>query len=402
MGIVLALIGVWVGLLIIPLWFIGISVVLIKQLSDDPKQPNKPYFYTAIEPGRIKAVLRGGRVIRYLMNFAEHKFTRLGDNTSDKHWDVVEGGDTVALLTPVNFHFGKYVFWPFFAMDVFRWCVSVVFRWTGHIFVGVWPFQILHLYRFIRKVQKVDENGHPVTDESGKPVLIDQIETTDHVRARSFVRQGGSQKVETQEGLKVGVTWVADVSTTNPQKALFGSDRWDVVLDSTILRVLAANTRTMPINQVLTAQKGKKKGSEEGVLSTKDKLANDVKIEVNKRLALVGLRLDNFNIIDFEADLSPEDAKALTAKWRAERLKEALKLEGEGRGEGRAAEIIKVAEAIKNGGEEASQAQKLEAQIATAKAVGDGGGVAIFGTQTGTDSTQAAILAELRKLNKGE
>jgi len=420
METILFVLGIIIGLQIIPIWILGVSILLIKQLSDDPKNPDKPYFFTAIEPGRIKAVLLGGKVVKYLMNFPGHYFPweLTKDETvveNDESWEVKKISDTLPPLTKDQiasltekyeaFNLWKYTLWflPRNFSSVFSWYKGVVFRWTGHRWVGLYPFQTLHIYRFNRKVQKRDQDGRPQTNEQGLPVLEDSLEMTDHVRARTFVRQSSGQEVETQEGLKVKVTWMADVYTTNPQKALFGSDRWDVVLDSVIIRALASNTRTMPVNQILTAEKGKAKTKiTERITSTKDALANDVKSEADKKLVKVGLRLETFNIVDFEANFSEEDLKALTAKWRAERNKEAARIEGEGRGQARAAEITTVAEAIRAGGEEAKRAQELEAQIATAEAVGKGGGVAIIGSQNGGDAINVAILAELKKLNEGK
>lgn len=392
MDVLYTLIGTWLGLLVLPLWFLFITILFIKQLSDDPGNPKKPYFFTAVEPGQIKAVLRGGNVIRYLMNYAGFRFSETGtDPTKDEHWDVETGLDPHPFPSTVSFNLLKYLFWPFFALTVFDWFVSVVYRVTRHIFVGIWPFQILYLYRFTRKVQKIDEHGKPLSDEHGLPILEDNLEWTDHVRARSFVWKVKGQAGETREGLKVQVRGIANVLTTNPQKALFGTDQWDTVLTSTILQALASIIRTMPIDEVLLSKQG-----------NKDALAVAVKDEANLQLQTYGLYIDDYQIIDFEAQLSEDDTKALTAQWRAERNKEAERITGEGRGEGRAAEIKKVAEAVKAGGVAAKRAQELEALIRQAEAVGKGGGVVILGGQTGADGLQAALLAEIKKLNEGK
>lgn len=409
--LLLALFVNWVTLMLIPLLFIGVSILLIKQLSDDPNNPNKPYFFTAVEPGRIKAVMRGGKVRRYLMNFGDHHFPwevrkDYKESNRDELWDVKTLSDLkkMKMFKGINvekeleekyaeFNFWQFIFWfwPANFFNVFDWCLGYIYDKTGHKFTGIWPFQVLEIRQFTRKIQKRDEQGNPVNDENGLPVLVDSLERTDHVRARSFVWRGRGQTGETKEGLKIQVTWVANVYTTNPQKALFGTDRWDVVLTSTLLRTLASNIRTMAVNQILTATK-----------ASKEKLATTIQEEAARELEQYGFAVESFQIIDFSPMFSEEDQKALTAKWRAERNKEASRIEGEGRGQGRAAEITKVAQAIKNGGVAAKRAQELEAQIATAKAVGDGGGVAIIGGQTAGDGTQAAILAELRKLNKGK
>ncbi len=392
MDLLYTMIGAWLGLLVLPFWFLFITILLIKQLSDDPGNPDKPYFFTAIEPGQIKAVLRGGNVVRYLMNYAGFRFSETGtDLTKDEHWDVEAGLDPDPFPSPASFNPIKYLFWPFFARTVFDWFVFVVYKATGHIFVGLWPFQVLYLYRFTRKVQQIDANGKPVSDDHGLAVLEDNIEWTDHVRARAFVWKVQGQAGETREGLKVQVRGIANVRTTNPQKALFGTDRWDTVLTSTILRALASIIRTMPIDEVLLSKAG-----------NKDALAQAVMAEANTQLEAYGLLIDDYQIIDFEAQLSEEDTKALTAQWRAERNKEAERITGEGRGEGRAAEITKVAMAIKAGGVAAKRAQELEALIRQAEAVGKGGGVVILGGQTGADGLQAALLAEIKKLNEGK
>lgn len=393
MDIFLFFVGAWFGLLILPLWLIGFTILFIKQLSDDPAKPEKPYFFTAIEPGRIKAVLRGGEVRRYLMNYAGSKFSRTGeDMTKDEHWDVVNGDDTVPLMTPEPFTLLGLIFWPFFPKHNFLWFIWVVWKVTGHTFVGIYPFQTLHLYMFTRKVQKLDANGKPITDEQGLPKLEDSSEMTDHVRARAFVWPVEGQAGETKEALKVQVRGIANVRTNNPQKALFGADRWDILLTSTILRVLASEIRTMPIDQVLTAGEG-----------GKENLATAVKEEANKRLNEdFGLEIIDYQILDFESQLSPEDASALTAKWRAEQQKVAERITGEGRGDGRSAEITRVSNAIKEGGEEAKRAQEFEALIRQAAEAGKSGGVVILGGQNGsTDSgVNSAILAELKKLNQ--
>ncbi len=384
------LLGIWIGLLILPLWLLGLTILFIKQLSDDPKDVNKPYFFTIIEPGRAKAVLRGGKVVRYLMNWAGNRFSRVGDDKeADIHWDVEPGDDHVPMLTPVPFSLVKFLLWPVFARQVFGWYVSMVFRYTGHVFVGIWPFQTLHLYKFTRKVQMKDELDRPMTDkEDGLPILIDSEESTDHVRVRPFAWQVDGQAGETREGLKIGIRGQANVRIINPQRAMFGADRWYVVLTSTILRTLASNIRTMSIDQVLLAE-----------VLQKDKLAKDVMTEANERLKPFGLVIDEYQILNFEAKLTPEDQTALTAKWRAEKKKEAAKIEGEGRGQGRAAEITAVADAIRRGGEETRRAQELEALIRQASEAGKSGGVVILGGSNSTGGIDAAILAELKKLN---
>jgi regulator of protease activity HflC (stomatin/prohibitin superfamily) len=401
MEIILAVFGLYLNLLLLPLLVIGLSILLIKQLSDDPKNPDKPYFFTAVEPGRIKAVLRGGKVRRYLMNYSGHRFvwdrTRIEEDIEkDTSWDVTKdrAGDAPLEDKYEKFDVSKYLTWflPSNFWSVSSWCLGIIFRATGHKFVGIWPFQTLHLYTFTRKVQKM-ENGKPLTNAEGMPILEDSLETTDHVRARVFVWNVEGQAGETKEGLKILVRGLANVCTTNPQRALFGTDKWDVALTSTILRALASNIRTMSIDEILTYNKADTKN--------KDRLSETVRTEANKTLKRFGLEITDYKIVDFEAQLSHEDAAALTAKWRAERNKEAERIAGEGRGEGRAAEIIRVAEAINNGGDAAKRAQELEAMIRQASEAGKSGGVVILGGSTGSDGTSAAILAELKKLNRG-
>jgi regulator of protease activity HflC (stomatin/prohibitin superfamily) len=400
MEIIFALMGLYFNLLLLPMLVVGFSILLIKQLSDDPKNPDKPYFFTAIEPGRIKAVLRGGKVRRYLMNYSGHRFewdrTRIEEDVEkDSSWDVTrdQPSDTPLEDKYEKFDFLKYLTWflPSNFWSVSSWCLGIIFKATGHKFVGIWPFQTLHLYTFTRKVQKM-ENGKPLTNAEGMPILEDSLETTDHVRARVFVWNVEGQAGETKEGLKILVRGLANVCTTNPQKALFGTDKWDVALTSTILRSLASNIRTMSIDEILTYNNTNTKN--------KDQLATTIKTEANKTLKRFGLEITDYKIVDFEAQLSPEDAAALTAKWRAERNKDAERIAGEGRGEGRAAEIIRVAEAVNNGGEAAKRAQELEALIRQAAEASKSGGVVILGGQAGSDGTNAAILAELKKLNR--
>lgn len=390
MNAILFLFGTWIGMLILPIWVLGLTIAFIKALSDDPNNPDKPYFYTAVEPGRIKPVLRGGKVVRYLMNYAGHRFSRTDSAEKDEHWNVEDGDDPVPLVPNKSISFIEYAFWPFYALQVLDWFNAIVYKVTGYVFVGFWPFQGLYIYKFTRKVQKKNELGQPLTNDQGMPILEDKIEATDHVRARVFIWHVEGQAGETVEGLKVQVRGNANVRTTNPQKALFGSDLWDVLLTNTILRALASIIRTMSINEVLMSSD----------TTAKDKLADSVEDAANKALEPFGIEIDDYQIIDFEAQLSPEDTAALTAKWRAEQNKEAARIEGEGRGDGRAAEITKVAHAVKTGGVNAKRAQELEALIRQADAAGKSGGVVILGSNSG-DGINAALLAEVKKMNNG-
>jgi UDP-N-acetylmuramoylalanine-D-glutamate ligase len=60
-----------------------------------------------------------------------------------------------------------------------------------------------------------------------------------------------------------------------------------------------------------------------------------------------------------------------------------------------------VAEAVKDGGEEAKRSQELEALIQQAREAGKSGGVVILGSQASSadSGVNAAILAEIKKLN---
>lgn len=359
-------------------------LVLLTPLYID-RLVNKPgtgniHFFTYLEEGMAKVIVRGETFIRCIMSFSDHGFARVGRYDSQQYWQIIEkstGEDPIADVNWFLRPFARYIFWA-----------------TGAVFTGIYPFQTVREYTLERtkmmrhEAETHDGAGDLIVNAEDKHddeniVLYVKEDKSDHYRVREFNTILRAPKVDTLDSISVNVLLVIRARVTNPNGAAFGNDRWDQKLVNLAISALSDFTRTNTLDNVLSAKETSK------LLEFKQAIL-DIKDDELSGFDIIGV-----DVIDISANLDEEDRKKLYAEALAKPLAAATLLDGKTR----ANVIREINAANEAGGAFALATLQTEAQVRMAKEAK--GGATIFLGQSGSDQQLTAILAELQKLNKG-
>ncbi len=230
-------------------------------------------------------------------------------------------------------------------------------------------------------------NRNEEIDASGKPagnniVLHVEEDISDHFRARQFLYPFRVSAADTKDKISVNILVVIKAHVTNPHKAAYGTDRWDLQLVNLATNALTNYTRTHDLEDVLSAQdEAQARGLNEAI----KKIKHDEK--------QYGIEIDGVDIIDISPNLTAEEKSDLYAEALAKTKGKATVIDGESR----AAALRAINEANEAGGATAIETLRTEALVRAAEAAKGGTVLLPMGGGAQSVPTQAAILAELKK-----
>jgi len=173
----------------------------------------------------------------------------------------------------------------------------------------------------------------------------------------------------------------------DPFKTAYGAERWDLQIKAIITDAINAVTRTLELDQVLTAST-----PEEA-----QRISTAVIKAAVESLKIIGMEIEGFRILEINPQLDENGLQKIQAEAFAKQLAKATREDGKARADA----MRSVAEVT--GSKEGQIAAELETRIKTAEAAGKGGIVLIGQGQGGmqTDPVQLAQLALLKKLSEG-
>jgi regulator of protease activity HflC (stomatin/prohibitin superfamily) len=369
------LVGVPLGLFLVVLAFALLTPLFIKQLVNQPGRTEKSSFhlFTYPEEGKVKIVVRGDRIVRMIMLYAGHRFARIGDQYSSSYWQIIETGPGEASENPLTGISPLLSLWSWY-----------VYETTGAVFTGLYPWQTVREYSIERTKMRRDESDSK--DPKGNNIALEVKEDiSDHYRARQFLYPFRVAAADTKDKISVNVLAVIKARTTNPHKAAFGTDRWDHQMVNLATNAVTNFTRANNLNQVLTA------------IDEKDaRKLNEAVQAIDDDEKEYGIEIEGVDLIDISPNLSATELEKLYAEALAKPVGEATLIDAKKRAEG----LRALNEAHKAGGDYSIETQRAEAFVRAAGAAKEGTVIMSPGGGSGSDPTQAAILAELRKLNR--
>lgn len=379
MDITLAIAGVLTGLAFCLVVIMVILPFYAGLLINKPVGTKKSGFhlFTTIEPGQVKIIERGKKFVRMVTDTTEKHYARTGVETPDKknnqaYWQLLKDGSE----NPISDMWSPI-----------RWWAGVVYKNTGLVFTGIYPFQRVREYDLSRTI--IDRKEEKNSKDSNLVLRI-KDDVSDHFRMRQFLFPMHITAAETQDKIPLDIIGVAEMEVTNPFQTAYGTDRWDHAMVNLVTDAINTVTKQMKLDQVLTAKKVKE------IRMIADAVKNIAEDEITS-----GIQISNFRILEINPVLEDEEKKAIYAEALAIQKAKATVIDGEARAE----VLTKLNTANEAGGTHAIESMQAEALVRAAEAAGKNGGSVILmpgsnGQSSTNDPTQIAILAELKTLNK--
>jgi hypothetical protein len=338
------------------------------------------HLFTKLSPGQVKIIVRGKRPVRMIMNTAGKKFARSipgqspVERDSSDYWKIKDGTseDPTLDINPLLRAWAKFVY-----------------ETTGAIFTGIYPFQRVYEYELERtKVQRNEDGTIHGQEKGSNLVLIVKKDVSDHFRTRQFLYPMHITGAETKDKIPLDVVGVAEMQVENPHLAAYGTDRWDQAAINLVTDKITSETKQMTLDQALTAENAVEA----------QRINTAVRGIVASQL-LFGIKINAFRVLEINPDLDLESLKKLQSEAIAKQVAKATIVDGKAR-----ADVIReINKANAEGGAQAIATMQAEAFVRAADAVGKSGGTAFLSPQgnsgSSADPIQAAILAELKKLN---
>lgn len=368
--------GVFTGFMIITVIILAVSPLYAPGLTNKPQNGERSGFhlFTFIEPGQVKLVTRGEDLVRMIMNTDGKKFRRAGP--ADEYWKIEDGetNDPLIGIHPLVMPWARYIY-----------------KTTGAVFTGIWPFQQVREYRLERtkltRKEKQSDGEHTVGVSNLHLVVTEDY--SDHVRLREFLYPMHITGAESKDKIPLDIIGVAKMAVRNPYKAAYGTDRWDHAVVNQSTNAIGERTKTLTLDESLTAENA---DSARGI--------SRAVLEISDDLDVAGIDITGFDILEINPDLDAEGLAAIQAEALAKQKAKATRTDGDAR-----ADVIRALnKANQEGGDQSTKSMEAEAFVRAAEAAGKGGIVILSpsNAQQSQDLTQLAILAELRKLNQGK
>jgi hypothetical protein len=382
MDIILGLFGAFIGLAVC----VALFMVALPIYGSAGLFINRPggkvrsgfHFFTKLEPGQVKAIVRGDKLVRMITNTAGKRFVRKSKNPateydSAEYWEL-EDGKTENPVADV---------W-----EPIRGWAQLVYDKTGLVFTGIYPFQRVREYTLERtKVNRSEVGREQATSKSNLVLEVD-TDISDHYRTREFLFPMHITGAETKDKIPLDIIGVAEMEVVNAYKAAFGTDRWDQKVINLVTDAINATTKTLPLDMALTADAGRGLAIQQAATN------------IEEDMEVCGIEIKGFKILEINPVLDKEGLAAIQAEAIALQKAKATRVDGKARADA----LRDLNEANVAGGEHSVATMEAEAFVRAAEAIGKSGGSAILmpggGRQT-ADPTQVAILAELKKLNQG-
>lgn len=329
------------------------------------------HLFTRLSPGQVKIIVRGNRPIRMIMNTAGKCFKRIGERDHSDYWEIDNGAseDPTAGIHPL-----------------FRLWAKGVYESTGLVFTGIYPFQRVYEYELERTVVQRNEGRE---GKSSNLVLTVKHDVSDHFRTRQFLYPMHITAAESNDKIPLDIVGTAEMQVENPHLAAYGTDRWDQAVINLVTDAITAETKQMTLDQALTANN-----------PDEARRINTAVENIKADKSDFGIQITAFRILEINPALDEAGLRTLQAEAIATQAAKATRIDGKARADA----LRSVNEANAAGGEHSRATMEAEALVRAADAAGKGGGTVILTPQGNggrtTDPTQAAILAELQKLNR--
>lgn len=296
-------------------------------LTNDPQNPDKIAFFTSVEPGQAKAVMRGGQFKYFLYNREGYGPIESQKNTTPgRYWFFEEGqkifdGASLGIL--------PWSLWK-----------KYVRRITGLETIGVWPFQTIYTYELPQVKRELVEGTYQI--------VAHPESRSDHVRIRPFTWYFRIEGAEI-ERIPFRIEGSVQVIGENPFLALFNTDSWNIVIDQAIASagrdiVQAQFTLSDVIGSVLKelddsneeikqehqTALNKISGALQGKLSEYALELGEGTTESQTLKSFIGLTIGKVEITDLIPELEEEQLERLRAEAFARPEASAREIEGKG------------------------------------------------------------------------
>ena len=341
-------------------------------------------FFTEIEDGQAKVIVKGQKFVRAIMEApglsfrGEHEWL---SRRNEAYYDVIptpEGGRDTDPAATYDLFSLKALTGPYW-FSIWLW-QRLTFRWFGLVYVGLWPFRKLRIY----PIEYFDE----AKTSKGEFNLKRRLNYSDHYRVFDFQFFIPIDSVDTQDTIPVSMIISQIMRVTNLYRVAFKSDNnWTARLFARIPSVVNEIVNTLKAEDVVSKNTN-------GIHLT-TRLRNAIKkltkVDENGKplgpLSEMGLGYaeDSLTIPD-RSFKNPEDEKLLGEPARAQARMRAQQLDAKGQ----AANIRESAKAMAEGGEMIEKAgpgalelARIEGGVRQAKAAGESGGTVIVGNTNG-------------------
>lgn len=410
------ILGVAIGLIIVFAVFFVFGLVspfFVDLLVNNPRaKPGKPrppiepgriYFFTFLEDGQTKVVIKGSKFIRAIMADPERIFTRDGgDPRNSEYWSIRPALPTEHEEPVSQF---ELVLW-----NPLSWWIHWMYYNNGAVWVGFPFFRELRIDRNTRVAEKKVDGRVVLDEKTGLPVLENIEDWSDHLRTKTFYWYFKVPSVDTKDFMKIGYTGFLKVQCVNPYLASYNVDHWDSALTKEV------STWVNNFNKARMY---------EDLVASSDTVTNELAAfllnQINNVLYSpsvgkgIGMKVIEVNIIDQEPQLTEAQTKALTAAWEATRAAQATVITAEAdktkrikASEGEKQAIINISEgkkqAIINEIAGIQTEQELGKLIAKYKAWGElaqtDKAMIFLGNEGGGAEINAAILKKLQEISQ--
>jgi len=401
--------GIAFGLFVLGL----ITPLFIHLLVNQPGGQEKSGFhlFTYPEEGKVKLIVRGDTLVRMIMLYSGHRFARDGERSGAPYWEIIPTkGRTKNGLTYSDSKSESPLAGIHPLLKPWAWYVYMI---TGAVFTGIYPFQTVreqlmertHMTRAEDSDATKNPDGTPKEPlksnqaPSGHNFRLTVIEDySDHFRARQFQYVFRIVSADTKDKIPLGVIGVIKAEVTNPHKTAFGTDRWEKQLVNMTTDAITNFARYNKIDSFLSAE----------TKEDAEKL-NEAILAIKEDQLLYGIEIIGVDIIDVSPILSEDDLSKLHAEALAIQVGKAIVIEGDSRaqatlldGTSRAKVLDLLNEANNKGGAHAMETIRIEGLVRAAEAAKGGTVLLSMGGQPPVDSMNAAILAELKKINRSQ
>lgn len=332
-GALTALLGIILGLLIVfSVFFVFglLSPLFVDHLVNNPRpirkngkliitpiEPGRIYFFTFLEDGQIKVVVKGSKFIRAIMADPERVFTRSGgDPKNFEYWGVRTAGSTEHEDPVSQFEL---------TLNPLSWWIHYMYRCNGAVWVGIPFFRSLRIVKNVRVAEK-KENGRVVKDEkTGLPVREDVEDWSDHLRTKTFYWYFKVPSVNSKDRMELGYTGLLKVRCTNPCFSSFDVDHWDSALTKENSTWINNFNKARLYDDLVSSPD-----------ETKNEMADFLLFQLNRvfgpggnREKGIGMVIDEVNVTDQDPQLTETQKKAQTAGWEATRNAQATVITAE-------------------------------------------------------------------------
>jgi regulator of protease activity HflC (stomatin/prohibitin superfamily) len=273
-----------------------------------PIEPGRIYFFTFLEDGQVKVVVKGNKFIRAIMADPERIFTRSGgDPKNFEYWGVRR-----ALPNEHENPVDQFKL----TLNPLSWWIHYMYWCNGAVWVGI-PFLVgLRIVKNVRVAEKKLDGRVVIDEKTGLPVLENVEDWSDHLRTKTFYWYFRLSKVDSRDNIEIGYTGLLKVRCTNPCFSSFDVDHWDSALTKETSTWINNFNRARWYDDLVSSPD-----------QTRNEMADFLLVQLNRVLGPggqtpkgIGMVIDEVNVTDQDPQLTEAQKKAQTAKWEAERV----------------------------------------------------------------------------------